>query len=78
MDRQKRRYLSLVVKSQKKILKIFSDGIMSIGKAIPNSRLKLMKNEKFQKEGEILISGKQISPGYLNSSLETKKVRYHK
>ena len=30
-----------------------------------------MKN--FKKEGEILISGKQISPGYLNSSLETKK-----
>ncbi len=58
----------------KKNFKNFSDGIMSIGKAIPNSRLKLMKNEKFQKkEGEILISGKQISPGYLNSSLETKK-----
>ncbi len=47
---------------------------MSIGKAIPNSKLNLLKNKKFQKKkGEILISGKQISPGYINSPLETKK-----
>lgn len=58
----------------KKNFRDLSDGIMSIGKAIPNSKLNLFKNKKFQKkDGEILISGKQISPGYLNSSLETKK-----
>ena len=58
----------------KKNFKNLSDGIMSIGKAIPNSKLNLLKNKKFQKKkGEILISGKQISPGYINSPLETKK-----
>ncbi|OUU53368.1 MAG: hypothetical protein CBC25_00750 [Pelagibacteraceae bacterium TMED65] len=61
-------------KITKKNFKNLSDGVMSIGKAIPSSKLSLIKDKKFQKkEGEILISGKQISSGYLNSPLETKK-----
>ena len=58
----------------KKNFKELSDGIMSIGRAIPNSQIDLANNKNFKKkEGEILISGKQVSPGYLNSYLETKK-----
>lgn len=58
-----------------KNFKNLSNGIMSIGKVIPNSQIKLINNDgKFQKnQGEILISGKQVSPGYLNKISEIKK-----
>ena len=48
---------------------------MSIGKVIDNTSIILIDNKlKVQKkEGEILISGLQLSPGYLKQINETKK-----
>ncbi len=46
---------------------------MSIGKANVNNEIVLLdKNFKRKNEGEIFIAGKQVSPGYLNQSHETK------
>ena len=46
---------------------------MSIGKANVNNEIVLLdKNFKRKYEGEIFIAGKQVSPGYLNQSHETK------
>ncbi len=55
--------------------KKLSCGTMSVGKVIPNTKIKLIdKNLLFNKKnGEILISGKQLSPGYLKQFSETKK-----
>ena len=55
--------------------KKLSNGIMPIGKVIDNTKI-ILVNDKLQinkHEGEILISGMQLSPGYLSQISETKK-----
>jgi len=59
----------------KKNFKKISNGIMSIGKVIDHSNIILTDNKlNIQKqEGEMLISGPQLSSGYLKLIKETKK-----
>ncbi len=58
-----------------KNFRALSKNTLSIGKTIKNSRI-ILVDEKLNKndhEGEILISGKQLSKGYLKQDKETKK-----
>ena len=64
-------YSLIDIKNFKKL----SQGVMSIGKPIPNTSIKLVdQNLNFKKNrGEIVISGDQLSPGYLNLKKENKE-----
>ena len=60
---------------KKRNYKNFSNETISIGKTIKNCEILLVdkKMRENKKEGEILISGKQLSPGYHLMPIENKK-----
>ena len=64
-----------VYKIEKQSLDLKKNNIVSIGQIFKDHRFKLIdKNKKIQKEkGELIVSGPQITNGYLNNNLENKK-----